>query len=124
MVLLAALDVVFARRTGNPDVAVGAPVAGRGRPGLDDLVGCFLNLVVLRTGLAGDPRFNELVGRVRDTCLAAYDHAEVPLEKVHTGAVPPWTSCSTWSMCRRPSWRCPGSMCGSSSRRTSARSST
>src|SRR5262249_3400289 len=65
MLTLAAFDALLARLSGQLHILVGTPVAGRDRTELTDLVGCFVNTIVLRTDLAGDPRFDELVGRVR-----------------------------------------------------------
>ncbi|MBV2354021.1 amino acid adenylation domain-containing protein [Streptomyces sp. J2-1] len=82
MVLLAAAQAVLARWTGQTDVSVGTPVAGRDRVELEPLIGYFVNTVVLRTDLAGRPAFSTLVDRVRDTVLGAFDHQEVPFERV------------------------------------------
>ncbi|MEW2619100.1 amino acid adenylation domain-containing protein [Streptomyces sp. NPDC048106] len=82
MVLLAAAQAVLARWSGQTDIAVGTPVAGRGRLELEPLVGFFVNTVVLRTDLSGRPAFTALVDRVRDVVLGAFDHQEVPFERV------------------------------------------
>jgi amino acid adenylation domain-containing protein len=82
MVLLAAWQVVFARLAGERDVAVGTPVAGRGRSEVEHLMGIFLNTLVLRTDLAGDPTFEALVERVRGAALAAYAHQQLPFERL------------------------------------------
>ncbi|SOD90976.1 non-ribosomal peptide synthetase [Streptomyces sp. Ag109_G2-15] len=82
MVLLAAAQAVLARWSGQTDVSVGTPVAGRGRLELEPLVGFFVNTVVLRTDLSGRPTFAGLVDRVRDVVLGAFDHQEVPFERV------------------------------------------
>ncbi|MFI1564821.1 amino acid adenylation domain-containing protein [Streptomyces sp. NPDC020490] len=82
MVLLAVAQAVLARWTGQADVSVGTPVAGRGRLELEPLVGFFVNTVVLRTDLSGRPTFAGLVDRVRETVLGAFDHQEVPFERV------------------------------------------
>jgi amino acid adenylation domain-containing protein len=80
MVLLAAFKVLLMRYTGQADVAVGTPVAGRDRAELEGLIGYFVNTVVLRTDLSGEPSFEELLGRVRQTALQAYAHQELPFE--------------------------------------------
>jgi amino acid adenylation domain-containing protein len=82
MALLASFQALMARYTGQEDILVGAPVAGRARPELHDLIGCFINTLVLRTDVSGDPNFRDLLGRVRDVCLAAYAHQELPFEKL------------------------------------------
>ncbi len=82
MLLLAAFKVLLMRCTHQHDVAVGSPVAGRDRPELECLVGCFVNTVVLRTDLSGNPSFVELLDRVRETALAAYRHQALPFEKL------------------------------------------
>ncbi len=81
-VLLAAFGVLLARYTGQEDVGVGSTVAGRVRPELEHLVGFFVNMVVLRVDLSGDPSFAELVRRVREATLDAYEHQEVPFPAV------------------------------------------
>ncbi|MGW5177089.1 amino acid adenylation domain-containing protein [Streptomyces sp. NPDC004082] len=82
MVLLAAAQAVLARWSGQSDVCVGTPVAGRARLELEPLIGFFVNTVVLRTDLSGRPTFTGLVDRVRDVVLGAFDRQEVPFERV------------------------------------------
>ena len=82
MVLVAAFQAVLRRYSGQDDIAVGTPIAGRRRAELEDLVGLFANTLVLRTDLGGDPRFREAVARVREVALDAYDHQDVPFEKL------------------------------------------
>ncbi|GJG89251.1 hypothetical protein tb265_44320 [Gemmatimonadetes bacterium T265] len=82
MTLLAAFGALLARYAGQDDVVVGSPMAGRGHAEVEGLIGYFLNTLVLRTSVAGDPTFAELVGRARDSALGAYEHQEVPYEKL------------------------------------------
>lgn len=82
MLLLAAFQTLLHRYTGQEDIAVGSPIAGRTRHETEDLIGFFVNTLVLRTNLSGNPRFLELLERVRQTALGAYDHQEVPFEKI------------------------------------------
>jgi len=82
MVLLAAFQVLLGRYGATDDVVVGTPVAGRAHRETEGVIGCFVNTLALRTDLGGDPSFRELVRRVRDATLAAYDHQEVPFERL------------------------------------------
>ncbi|MFJ6198027.1 amino acid adenylation domain-containing protein [Micromonospora sp. NPDC092111] len=82
MTLLAAFQVLLARWSGQTDFGVGVPVAGRTRPEVENVIGFFVNTLVMRADLAGDPTFTELLGRVRDRALDAYQHQEVPFERV------------------------------------------
>ena len=82
MVLAAALDVLVYRWSGMTDVSIGAPVADRRRAELEQTVGYFANTIVLRTECGGNPSFRELLRRVRDGALQAYDHQEAPFHKV------------------------------------------
>jgi amino acid adenylation domain-containing protein len=82
MVLLAALAALLRRTTGETDVAVGTPVAGRQLLELEPLIGCFVNTLVLRVDASGDPTFAELVERVRDTALEADAHQRLPFERL------------------------------------------
>ena len=82
MTLLAGFDVLLCRQTGRTDLVVGTDVANRTREEIEGLIGFFVNQLVLRTDLSGDPTFLELLERVRSVCLAAYAHQDVPFEKV------------------------------------------
>ncbi|HEX2094416.1 MAG TPA: condensation domain-containing protein, partial [Longimicrobiaceae bacterium] len=82
MVLLAALDLLLARWSGAEDVVVGSPIANRNRRETEGLIGFFVNTLALRAGLAGDPTFRELLRRVREAALDAYQHQDLPFEKL------------------------------------------
>lgn len=82
MYLLAALDVTLAHASGQRDIAVGATVANRSVRELESIFGLFANQVVMRSDLGGDPRFSELLRRVRQTALEAYAHQETPFDRV------------------------------------------
>src|SRR5579872_6226261 len=82
MTLLAAFQTLLLRYSGQTDLVVGTPVAGRSRVELEDLVGVFINLLPLRTDLSGDPTVHELLRRVREVCLNAYEHQDMPFEKL------------------------------------------
>ncbi|MGK8557862.1 non-ribosomal peptide synthase/polyketide synthase [Nocardia gipuzkoensis] len=82
VVLHAALAILLARTAHSDDISVGTPVAGRGRPELDDLVGMFVNTVVLRTRVDDDRSFRELLAEVRDVDLEALAHADLPYERL------------------------------------------
>ena len=82
MLLLAAFGTLLYRASGQDDILIGGPMANRERAGLEHLIGFFANTVVVRVKLDGNPTFNELLVRVRDSVLASYEHQEVPLELV------------------------------------------
>ncbi|MGJ4940736.1 condensation domain-containing protein [Bradyrhizobium sp. HKCCYLS1011] len=80
--VLSALCVLLKRYTGRDDIAVGSELAGRNRTELEALVGLFINHVVIRTDVAGDPRFIDLADRVRDAMLEIFANQDVPFEDV------------------------------------------
>ncbi len=82
MTLLAAFQVLLYRYSGQTDIAVGVPVAGRSRPELEGLIGFFVNMLVLRADLSGAPSFKEHLARVRERALDAYAHQDIPFEKL------------------------------------------
>jgi amino acid adenylation domain-containing protein len=82
MLLAAGVNTVFARYTGQEDIPLGVTMLGRTEPEFEDVFGMFINMVVLRTDLSGDPSFTELVERTTDTCLDAYENQDAPFEKV------------------------------------------
>ena len=82
MTLLAGYQALLHRYTGQAEVIVGSAIAGRTRRETEDLIGYFANTLPIRTSFTGDPTFAELLGRVRETVLGAFDHHEVPLEKL------------------------------------------
>ncbi|HEU5170247.1 MAG TPA: amino acid adenylation domain-containing protein, partial [Gemmatimonadales bacterium] len=82
MTVLAVLTVVLHRYTGQTDVVVGTPISGRHQTEVEGLIGLFLNTLVLRTDVAGNPRFRELLTRVRTVALEAYEHQELPFERL------------------------------------------
>ena len=82
MTLLAAFQTLLYRYTQQEDIAVGSPIANRNRSEIEGLIGFFVNSLVLRTDLSGNPTFQELLGRVREVTLGAYAHQDVPFEKL------------------------------------------
>ena len=82
MTLLAAFQTLLYRYSGQADIVVGSPIAGRTQVETEGLIGLFVNTLVLRSDLSGNPRFRDLLGRVRAVCLGAYAHQEVPFERL------------------------------------------
>ncbi|MGB9181180.1 MAG: amino acid adenylation domain-containing protein [Pyrinomonadaceae bacterium] len=82
MLLLAGFQALLSRYSGQMDVLVGTPIAGRNLQEVESLIGFFVNTLVLRTDLSGDPGFRELLQRVKEVCLEAYAHSELPLERL------------------------------------------
>ncbi|HVG43767.1 MAG TPA: amino acid adenylation domain-containing protein, partial [Longimicrobium sp.] len=82
MVVLSAFQVLLSKYGGSEDIVVGTPIAGRTRDEAAGLVGFFVNTLVLRTDLGGDPSFREVLRRVRRVTLGAYEHQELPFEKL------------------------------------------
>lgn len=89
MTLLAAFKVLLYRYSGQTDIIVGSPVAGRTHTELEALIGVLFNTLPLRTDLAGNPTFQTLLGRVRQTALDAYAHQALPFEKLIEALNPP-----------------------------------
>jgi len=82
MLLLAALKTLLARLSGQDDISVGMPIAGRSRVELEALIGCFINTLVLRTRLTSSMTFRDLLRKVRETTLQAYAHQDLPFAKL------------------------------------------
>lgn len=82
MVMLAAFQFLLHRYSGQEDIIVGADIANRNRTETEDLIGFFVNMLVLRTDLSGDPTIKELLHRVRRTAMDAYSHQDVPFERI------------------------------------------
>jgi len=89
VVFTAALCELLHRLSGQDDFVIGAPSENRTMPGSEHMVGCFLNVLPLRVDCSGDPTFLELVGRVRDALVPAYDHQALPLARIVEAVNPP-----------------------------------
>ncbi len=82
MTLLAAFKALLHRYTSQEDLVVGTPIANRNRLEIEGLIGCFVNALVLRTDLSGNPCFRDLLQRVREVCLGAYGHQDLPFDRL------------------------------------------
>ena len=82
MTLVAAFNVLLLRYTGQEDIVIGTPIAGRNRVEIEKLIGLFVNSLALRTDLSGDLTFRELLGRVREITLKAFDNQDLPFERL------------------------------------------
>ncbi|MBW4630461.1 MAG: amino acid adenylation domain-containing protein [Iphinoe sp. HA4291-MV1] len=82
MTMLAAFKVLLHRYTGQTDIVVGSPIANRNRSSCEGLIGFFVNNLVLRTDVSGNPSFSDLLTRVREVALGAYAHQDFPFEKL------------------------------------------
>ncbi|MHA3772142.1 non-ribosomal peptide synthetase [Verrucomicrobiota bacterium sgz303538] len=82
MMLLAAFQTLVHRYTGSEDLVIGSPAANRNHPDTEGLIGCFINTLVLRTDLSGEPTFQDLLRRVRKVVRGAYAHQDFPFEKL------------------------------------------
>jgi hypothetical protein len=82
MVFLTAFQALLHRYSGQDDICIGTPIAGRGRTEVEGLIGCFVNTLVVRGDLSGHPSFRDLLERVREACLGAYSHQYLPFERL------------------------------------------
>src|SRR5215213_4276938 len=82
MTLLGAFAVLLSRYSAQAEVVIGTDIAGRAHPEIEPLIGFFINQLVLRVNLSGNPTFRELLGRVREMTLGAYAHQDLPFEKL------------------------------------------
>ena len=92
MVKLALFKAFLSRITGQNDILLGSTPAGRDHPEIEPLIGLFVNVVALRTNLGGDPKFAEILARVKQSCVEAYAHQEYPFDF--------W--CSGWLLFAKP----------------------
>jgi acyl carrier protein len=82
MILLATFQLLLFHYSGQSDIVVGTPISSRSKPELEPLIGCFINMLILRTDLSGNPTFQALLQRVRDMSLGAYANRDVPFENL------------------------------------------
>lgn len=82
MSLLASFQVMLSRYTGQEDIVVGTPIAGRTRPEVEPLIGDFVNMLAIRSDLSGGPSFRELLQRLKEVALQAYENQDVPFESL------------------------------------------
>ncbi|WP_350306988.1 amino acid adenylation domain-containing protein [Photorhabdus viridis] len=116
MTLLAAWATVLSRLSGQEDLVIGTPSAGRGRQEVESLIGFFVNTLALRMDLSGAPSVTELLARVRQTALAAQEHQDLPFEQVVEIVQPPRQLAHTplfqvmfaWQNNESTEWRLPG----------------
>ncbi len=117
MTLLAAFQVLLHRYTGQEDIAIGVPTAGRSAPGLEPLIGCFVNMLVMRGDLRDRPGFDVLLHRVRQQALEAYEHQELPFDRLVQELAPVRTttrhplfqvSFALHNAAQMTAWRLPG----------------
>ena len=82
MVLLAIYKTVLYRYTGQEDIIIGSPIVGRGYPQIENVIGCFVNTLVMRTKFKGNMKFSEFLQEVRTTCLEAFENSNVPFDRL------------------------------------------
>ena len=82
MTLMAAFKTLLHRYTGEEDIVVGTPIAGRNAPETENVIGLFINTLALRASLSGNPAFTELLNRVKESALGAYAHQDLPFERL------------------------------------------
>ncbi|MEX0445248.1 amino acid adenylation domain-containing protein [Xenorhabdus sp. SGI246] len=116
MTLLSAWSIVLSRLSGQDDLVIGTPSAGRSRQEVESLIGFFVNTLALRIDLSGEPNVTELLSRVRQTALAAQEHQDLPFEQVVEIVQPPRRLAHTplfqvmfaWQSNEIVEWRLPG----------------
>ena len=116
MTLLASFQVLLYRYTGQADIMVGSPIAGRTRPELQGLLGNFGRIVGVRNDLSGNPSFREVVAKVKESTLRAYEHADFPVEtlldeinaKYHIDHSPVSQILFAFEKCTAPALEIPG----------------